>query len=40
VRRQPEPELADIVTVAGQADIDEVRMPPHAQAYVRTVLSA
>lgn len=40
VRSQPEPELADIVTVASHADIDEVRMPPHALAYVRTVLSA
>ena len=40
VRNQPKPELADIVTVARHADIDDVRMPPHAQAYVRTVLSA
>lgn len=40
VRSQPEPELADIVTVASHADIDEVRMPPHALAYVRTLLSA
>jgi 8-oxo-dGTP pyrophosphatase MutT (NUDIX family) len=40
VRNQPEPELADIVTVASHADIDEVRMPPHARALVRTVLSA
>ena len=40
VRHQPAPELADIVTVANHADIDEVRMPPHARAYVRTVLSA
>jgi 8-oxo-dGTP pyrophosphatase MutT (NUDIX family) len=40
MRRQPDPELADIVTVASHADIDEIRMPPHARAYVRTVLSA
>ncbi len=40
VRSQPEPELADIVTVASHADIDEVRMPPHALTFARTVLSA
>jgi 8-oxo-dGTP pyrophosphatase MutT (NUDIX family) len=40
VRRQPEPELADIVTVASHADIDEVRMPPHARTFARTLLSA
>ncbi|MTD93274.1 hypothetical protein GIW81_02870 [Hyphomicrobium sp. xq] len=40
VRSQAEPELADIVTVASHADIDEVRMPPHALAFARTVLSA
>jgi 8-oxo-dGTP pyrophosphatase MutT (NUDIX family) len=40
VRSQPEPELADIVTVASHADIDEERMPPHARILARTVLSA
>ena len=40
VRNQPEPELADIVIVAGHADMDEARMPPHARAYARTLLSA
>jgi 8-oxo-dGTP pyrophosphatase MutT (NUDIX family) len=40
VRSQPEPELADIVTVATHADIDEERMPPHARILARTVLSA
>ena len=40
VRSQSEPELADIVTVTGHADIDEERMPPHARVYARTVLSA
>ena len=40
VRSQPEPELADIVTVAGHADIEEERMPPHARILARTVLSA
>ena len=40
VRSQAEPELADIVTVASHADIDEVRMPPHARSFARTVLSA
>jgi 8-oxo-dGTP pyrophosphatase MutT (NUDIX family) len=39
VRSQAEPELADIVTVASHADIDE-RMPPHARILARTVLSA
>jgi 8-oxo-dGTP pyrophosphatase MutT (NUDIX family) len=40
LRHQPEPELADIVSVASRADIDEMRMPPHALEYARTVLSA
>jgi 8-oxo-dGTP pyrophosphatase MutT (NUDIX family) len=40
VRRQQDPELTDIVIVGSQADIDEVRMPPHAQAYARTLLPA
>lgn len=39
-RRQADPELEDIVPVRSRADIDEERMPPHAQAFVRTVMSA
>ena len=40
VRSQAEPELTDIVTVAGHADIDDEHMPPHARILARTVLSA
>lgn len=37
---QVEPELEDIVIVRGAADVDEARMPPHALALARTLLSA
>ncbi|MCZ7596110.1 MAG: NUDIX hydrolase [Hyphomicrobium sp.] len=40
LRRQPEPELDDIVPIRSRADIDESSMPPHARALVRTVLPA
>lgn len=37
---QAEPELEDIVIVRGRVDLDEARMPPHALALARTLLSA
>jgi len=40
VRRQPVPELADVVIARGQGEIDERTMPPHARAMLRLFLTA
>jgi 8-oxo-dGTP pyrophosphatase MutT (NUDIX family) len=40
IESQAQPELDDIIIVRTPADVDEARMPPHAQALARTLLSA
>ena len=40
IAQQIEPELADIVIVRSLADIDEARMPPYMQAYLRWAFGA